>query len=131
MAINKFIRAIADGKPIPVYGDGTQSRDFTYVGDIVRANILAALSPLEGAVINVGGGSRIEVRDLLSQLQDIVGRRAHLVYVGDQKGDVGHTGADCTRAHRLLGFVPSVDLAEGLRRQVAWQLEADQLLAAG
>jgi UDP-glucose 4-epimerase len=104
-----------------------QSRDFTYVGDIVRANVLAALSPVKGTVINVGGGSRIILRDLLETLQDIMGRRARLVYSDDQKGDVDHTAADCNRARRLLDFAPTVDIMEGLRRQVAWQLTAERV----
>jgi len=133
MGIHKFIRAIAAGGTISVYGDGTQSRDFTYVEDIVRANLLAAQAPVEGAVINIGGGSRITLSDLLELLQALVGRRAHLAHLGGQKGDVGHTGADSSRARRLLGFVPSVDLAGGLRRQVAWHLSdaGDLLTAAG
>lgn len=130
MAINKFIRAIAAGDAIPIYGDGSQSRDFTYVEDVVRANILAAQSPIEGTVMNIGGGTRIMLRDLLEVLQKIMGRRAHLAFLGGQKGDVGHTLADCARARRLLGFVPQVDITEGLRREVAWHVEAYQQAAA-
>jgi nucleoside-diphosphate-sugar epimerase len=124
MAIHKFIRAIAAGDTISVYGDGRQSRDFTYVDDIVQANILAAFSGAMGSAINVGGGSRITVRDLLALLQELVCRPAHLSQLGGQKGDVGHTYADCTRAREVLGFVPSVGLEVGLRRQVAWHLAA-------
>jgi nucleoside-diphosphate-sugar epimerase len=124
MGIHRFIRAIAAGDPIPVYGDGAQSRDFTYVDDIVRANVLAALSPVTGTAINIGGGSRIVLRDALDVLQEAVGQRAQLVYRAHQNGDVGHTAADCRRAQRLLGFVPAVDISEGLHRQVAWQLGA-------
>jgi nucleoside-diphosphate-sugar epimerase len=124
MAIHTFIHAIAAGAPIPVYGDGAQSRDFTYVDDIVRANVLAALSPVTGTAINIGGGSRIVLRDVLDVLQEAMGQRAQLVYRAHQKGDVGHTAADCRRAQRLLGFVPAVDISEGLHRQVAWQLGA-------
>jgi UDP-glucose 4-epimerase len=131
MAIHKFIRAMAMGESIPLYGDGTQSRDFTYVEDVVRANVLAARAPVAGMVINIGGGARITLRDLLEVLQDVVGRRAHLVHLAAQKGDVGHTGADCRRAKRLLGVVPAVDIVDGLRRQVAWQLNADWREAAG
>ena len=122
MGIHKFIRAIAAGDRIHVYGDGTQSRDFTYVDDIVRANVLAALSRVTGTAINIGGGSRIVLRDLLDMLQDAVGQRAQLVYMANQKGDIGHTAADCRRAQRLLGFVPAVDIVAGLHRQVSWQL---------
>jgi UDP-glucose 4-epimerase len=131
MAIHKFIRAIATGESIPLYGDGTQSRDFTYVEDVVRANVRAALAPVVGMVINIGGGARVTLRALLEVLQDVVGRRAHLVHLGGQKGDVGHTAADCRRAKRLLGLVPAVDIVDGLRRQAAWQLNADWREAAG
>jgi UDP-glucose 4-epimerase len=124
MGIHTFIRAIAAGDPISVYGDGTQSRDFTYVDDIVRANVLAALSPVTGTAINIGGGSRIMLRDVLDVLQEAVGQRAQLVYMATQKGDVGHTAADCRRAQRLLGFAPAMNIIEGLHRQVAWQLGA-------
>ncbi len=121
MAIHKFIDAMLDGHSISLYGDGMQSRDFTYVEDIVRANVLAAEAPVEGTVINIGGGSRITVRDLLSLLKESTGGSAQLAHLGGQKGDVRHTGADCSRARSLLGFVPSTDLAEGLARQIAWQ----------
>lgn len=130
MGIHLFIQAIDRGTPIHVYGNGTQSRDFTYVDDIVRANILAAQSPLEGVVINIGGGSQIMLSDLLDLLQGAVGRRARLVHLEDQKGDVGHTAADCSNAFSLLGFAPSVTIQEGIHRQVAWQLDANRFAAA-
>jgi UDP-glucose 4-epimerase len=130
MGIYKFIRAVAAGDAIPVYGDGTQSRDFTYVDDIVQANVLAALSPVSGEVFNVGGGTRIVLRDLLAAIEEAVGQRAQLAHLAHQKGDVGHTGADCTRAQRRLGFTTRVGIAEGLRRQVAWQLDANPLAVA-
>lgn len=133
MAIHKFIAAMVAGHTISVYGDGEQSRDFTYVGDIVRANVLAAEAAAAGTAINIGGGSRITLRDLLTLLEEISGREARLAQLGGQRGDVRHTGADCSRAQRLLGFVPSVDLAEGLSRQVAWQNSTaiDRLATAG
>ncbi len=127
MGIHKFIRAVLSGEPITVYGDGTQSRDFTFVDDIVQANVQAALQPVVGEAINVGGGSRIVLNDLLSLIQEAVGRPARLVYAENQKGDVGHTGAYCSRAHELLDFQPAVDIAEGVRRQVAWQQEMLQV----
>jgi UDP-glucose 4-epimerase len=130
MAIHKFIQAISRGEAISVYGDGTQSRDFTYVADIVRANLLAAQAPVAGVAINIGGGSRITLSGLLDLLQAIMGRRAHLAHLGGQKGDVGHTAADSSRARRLLGLVPTTDLAEGLRRQVAWHQDAGEMLQA-
>ena len=82
----------------------------------------AAQAGMTGTAINIGSGSRIVLRDVLDLLQDAVGQRAQLVHMANQKGDVGHTAADCRRAQRLLGFVPAVDIVEGLHRQVSWQL---------
>ncbi|HLJ67318.1 MAG TPA: NAD-dependent epimerase/dehydratase family protein [Chloroflexota bacterium] len=133
MGIHKFIHAILSGKSITVYGDGRQSRDFTYVTDIVEANILAALTPTEETVFNIGGGTRITVRDLLALIERISGRRANVVHAGTQHGDVGHTASDSQRARTQLNFAPSVDLAEGLYRQVVWhrQTLGDELALAG
>ena len=131
MGMHKFIRAILAGETMSIFGDGDQSRDFTYVDDIVRANVRAAHAPVVGSAINIGGGTRITVNELLLLLEQITGRRARLSHLGGQKGDVQHTGADCSRARRLLKFAPAVGLVEGLRRQVAWQsaLVDDQLVA--
>jgi nucleoside-diphosphate-sugar epimerase len=84
----------------------------------------AAQAGVTGTAINIGGGSRIVLRDVLDRLQEAVGQRAQLVYRAHQKGDVEHTAADRRRAQRLLGFLPAVDIVEGLHRQVAWQLGA-------
>lgn len=122
MAIHRFIRAIARGERISLYGDGDRSRDFTYVDDVVRATTQAALSPASGMALNIGGGSRIALRDLISALAASIGCPARVAHLDDQRGDVAHTTADCAQARRVLGFAPSVGIAEGLRRQVAWQL---------
>jgi nucleoside-diphosphate-sugar epimerase len=90
----------------------------------------AAQAGMTGTAINSGGGSRMMLRDVLDVLQDVVGQRAQLVYMANQKGDVGHTAADCRRAQRLPDFVPAVDIVEGWHRQVAWQLEGGRLAVA-
>jgi nucleoside-diphosphate-sugar epimerase len=82
----------------------------------------AAQAGATDTAIQIGGGSRSVLRDVLDVLQDAVGQRAQLVYMANQKGDVGHTPADCERAQRLLDFVPAMDIVEGLHHQVAWQL---------
>lgn len=120
MGIHKFIRAILSGDSITVFGDGEQSRDFTYVADIVQANLLAAQLPTSEGVLNIGGGTRITVLALLEMLEQISGCRANLSHVATQRGDVGHTASDSSRARAVLNFAPSVNLAEGLYRQVAW-----------
>lgn len=121
MAINKFIASILAGQPIPLNGDGRQTRDFTFVSDIVEANLRAAFRPVAGEVMNIGGSHPVEVNEVLEALQSILGRRAIIEHREEQKGDVLHTAADCTLARRLIDYAPSVDLWEGLRRQCEWQ----------
>ena len=120
MAFHKFIRATMSGKKITVYGDGSQTRDFTYVGDIVEATILAAEADVKGEVVNVGGGSRVALKDVLKILQDIIGDDVKVRYLDAQKGDVKHTYADISKAKKLLGYTPKVKLREGLEKEVNW-----------
>lgn len=127
MGFHKFIRAILEGTPIPVFGDGEQSRDFTYVADIVSANLAAMSSDIPHGVWNIGGGSTITVREVLELLAVITGRDVLIDRQPPQKGDVRHTSADTSRAHADLGYAPTVSVAEGLTREVAW---LEQLLAA-
>jgi nucleoside-diphosphate-sugar epimerase len=119
MGFYRFITAILRGEPIAIYGDGEQTRDFTFVTDIVQANLLAMTEGSEG-VFNVGGGSRVTVNQVLVTLEEIAG----LVRVErrpPQAGDVRHTWADTTRARESLGYAPRVSLYDGLAAQVAWQ----------
>jgi UDP-glucose 4-epimerase len=118
MAFSRFIRAVMEGDEITVYGDGKQTRDFTYVSDIVTANIAAGDSDLQREVINAGGGSRVTVLEVLDLLGDLTGKPPRIRFVENQRGDVRHTGADLTKARALLGYEPRVPLREGLRRQV-------------
>jgi nucleoside-diphosphate-sugar epimerase len=118
MAFNRFIRAVLAGDEITVYGDGKQTRDFTFVSDIVAANIAAANSDLTSEVINTGGGSRVTVLEVLDLLGAIIGKQPRIRFVETQRGDVRHTGADLSKARALLSYEPRVPLAEGLRRQV-------------
>jgi UDP-glucose 4-epimerase len=124
MALHRFARAVLRGERIQLYGDGTQSRDFTYVDDIVAANIAAARSAAAGEVFNIGGGSRTTINETIALLGDLAGRAPLVDYQDRQKGDVGHTAADTSAARRSLGFAPQVPLKEGLRRQVDWLREA-------
>ncbi len=120
MGFDKFIRAALEKRPIPVYGDGEQTRDFTYVADAVEANWLALASEGVGAVFNIGGGSRSSVNQVLATLEDILGHSIRREQRPPEKGDVRHTWADTTKARRLLGFAPRVSLREGLTQQVRW-----------
>jgi UDP-glucuronate 4-epimerase len=120
MAFRRFAEAALQGTPIEVYGDGNQSRDFTYVDDIVAATYAAAAAPAAGLAINVGGGSRVTIREVLALLGEITGRQLHIVQQDQARGDVRHTGADLTRARDLLHFSPATSLREGLTEEVRW-----------
>jgi len=123
MAFHRFFRWAIESKPIAVYGDGEQSRDFTHVNDIVEANWLASENGLPGEVFNIGGGSRISLNDVIPIIQDIVGREIEVRYEGTQKGDVRHTSADMTKARQKLGYEPKTPIEEGLRDEYAWVRE--------
>lgn len=118
MAFHKFCKAAQEGRDIHVFGDGLQTRDFTYISDIVQANLQAARSPqAAGEVLNIAGGSRVTVRHVLDLLQEINGSPIHVTYEEKQHGDVEHTYADTTRAQKILGYHPQVALREGLHRE--------------
>jgi len=120
MAIHKFVRAILNEEEITVYGDGTQTRDFTFVDDAKEANILAANREIEGEVFNVGGGSRISVTDLIKLLEETTGKKARINYIEKQKGDVRDTLADTSKISDELNWKPEVKIEEGLKRFVEW-----------
>jgi len=131
MAFYRFITAVYHGQPITIYGDGEQSRDFTFVADAVEANILLLRTqmPSDWRVWNIGGGSRASVNQVITLLEQIMGRRATLTYTTSQHGDVRHTWADVSAARRDLGFAPHTSLEEGLQAQVSWQI--NQMRKAG
>jgi UDP-glucose 4-epimerase len=120
MAFHRFLKAARDGEPIHVYGDGTQTRDFTFVSDIVAATRAAANSGRPGAVYNVGGGERVVLNDVLKLIEDVTARRLTVIRDDVQKGDMRDTFADTTAARRDLGFRSTVSLAEGLGREWQW-----------
>jgi nucleoside-diphosphate-sugar epimerase len=121
MAFHRFIRAILDGRPLEVFGDGEQSRDVTFVADAVEATIAAAEAEgVEGRTINVGGGSVITLNECLRTLSRVAGREVEIIYTEPQPGDARHTSADLRRAKELLAYAPAVSLEEGLRAQWEW-----------
>jgi UDP-glucuronate 4-epimerase len=130
MGFRRFMEAALAGRPIVVYGDGEQTRDFTYVGDVVRANLLAMGAPIRAEAVNIGGGRRIRLNETLDLIGQTTGRRLHIDRRPALPGDVRHTGADGTRAEALLDYRPQTDLAEGLRAQAAWMAEHRQAVAA-
>ncbi len=120
MGFHKFVRAVLEGRPLTVYGDGHQSRDCTYVDDVVAATIRAGDVATRSREFNIGGGSRRPLRDVLAIIQDVLGRRAEIEYADWEKGDVVHTHADIRRAREELGYDPRMPLEEGLRREANW-----------
>lgn len=124
LGLRRFAEAALEGRAIELYGDGTQSRDFTYVDDIVEATVRAATAPTApGLAINVGGGSRVTLLEVFDLLAELVGRPVSIAQQPFARGDVRHTAADNTRARKVLGFVPRMPFAEGYRREVAWVRE--------
>lgn len=121
MAIHRLIDCALTGKPFLMNGDGSQERDFTYVDDIVEANILAATRPVPaGSVLNIGGGSVVTLAEVIAIIEDATGRSIEVEQVGDQPGDVRRTGADTQSAEEILGWQPRTSLVDGIRAQVAW-----------
>jgi UDP-glucose 4-epimerase len=117
--IPRFITWGLRGRPLRVYGDGTQSRDFTYIDNVVEANLLAAQAPdAAGEVFNVGCGSRVSLLEIIELLQRVLGRRLEPRLSPARAGDVLHTLADVAKPKRLLGYTPLVGFEEGLRRTV-------------
>ncbi|HEY7413532.1 MAG TPA: NAD-dependent epimerase/dehydratase family protein [Vicinamibacteria bacterium] len=124
MAFHRFLRAFLEGSPVRLYGDGTQTRDFTFIDDIVTATRAAGDRGRPGGVYNVGGGERVSVNDVLRLIEDVTGRRAEVERDPAQKGDMRDTSADTSAAAQDLGFRSTVGLAEGLRREWDWIRDA-------
>lgn len=121
MAFNLFMRAVNAGESITVYGGGGQTRDFTYVDDIV-AGILAAPAAPPGSVVNLGGGHRVSLLQALDALAQVTGTRPSIVHAEAQRGDARDTWASLERARELLGYAPATSLQEGLAAEWDWVL---------
>ncbi|MBD2104183.1 NAD-dependent epimerase/dehydratase family protein [Leptolyngbya sp. FACHB-261] len=121
MAFHKFFRAVLKDEEIPIYGDGQQTRDFTYISDAVAGNLAAGSVPAAvGQVFNIGGGSRVVLSEVLDTIEQIVGKPLRRRHQENAMGDARHTAADISRARTLLGYEPKVGLAEGLAQEWAW-----------
>lgn len=131
--IPRFFRAGLEGKPAAIFGDGEQSRDFTYVADAVASNLLAASAPAAacGRAYNVAGGMRITVNDLARAIRDIAGAAPDPVHVPDRPGDVRHSLADLSLVQANLGYAPSRSLEEGLVETFAHFRSQERSLSAG
>ena len=120
MGLRRFAEAALAGRALRLFGDGTQSRDFTFVDDIVEATYLAADAPVAGLAVNVGGGSRITLTEVFELLRRLTGAPVQVEPEPFAPGDARHTGADLSRAEKLLGFRARVGFAEGYAAEVQW-----------
>jgi nucleoside-diphosphate-sugar epimerase len=120
MAFHRFIRASLDGTPVTLYGDGEQTRDFTYVADAVAATIAAGDRGVPGRAYNVGGGSRVSMNTVIDIIGRVAGRPLQVRREPSQKGDMRDTYADTTLARQDLGFAPSITLEQGIEAEYRW-----------
>lgn len=118
MSFHRFIRQIMQGEPLSVYGDGRQSRNFTYITDAIEANLLAAASGQPGDVFNIGGNREVQLLEVIEWMGQILQSTPKLKFLPEQEGDSRRTCANITRANSQLGYQPQVPLEEGLRMQV-------------
>jgi nucleoside-diphosphate-sugar epimerase len=132
MALYRFIAAAARGRPVPVYGDGEQVRDFTYVSDAVAATVAATTGDVPPAsVLNVAGGSSCTVNEVVRLVGESVGHELATCRLAEQPGDVRTTGGAIDRARRVLHWEPDVPLEQGISRQVGFQLRGDDRVTPG
>ncbi|MEK0178110.1 NAD-dependent epimerase/dehydratase family protein [Microcoleus anatoxicus] len=121
MAFHKFFKSILLDQPISIFGDGLQTRDFTFISDCVAANLAAAeVAEAAGEVFNIGGGSRVVLKEVIDTIEQIVDRPIRIDFTETARGDARHTSADVSKAKKILGYQPQVSLEAGLRREWEW-----------
>lgn len=130
MGFHRFIRAALLDQPITLYGDGEQTRDFTFVADAVAATMAAGGHGSPGAVYNIGGGSRVSINEVLALIGRLTGKRLDIRREAAQKGDMRDTFADTTRAQTELGWAPKTSLADGIEAEVRWLKDALPVLTS-
>jgi UDP-glucose 4-epimerase len=115
-AVPRFVRAALADEPITIFGDGEQTRDFCYIANVVNANLLAAATPrkLEGEVVNIAGGRRISLNDLVKEIGRVLGKKMDVRYLDPRPGDVRHSLADIALAKELIGYEPTVTWENGI-----------------
>jgi nucleoside-diphosphate-sugar epimerase len=128
MAFHRFCRAALVGEPLTIFGTGEQTRDFTFVADVVAATRAAAISPAAGGgrVYNVGGGSRVSVNEALGLISSFAGHPLEVRHLESEKGDVRNTGANTLRARRELGFNPTTSVEAGLQAEFDWMVDQER-----
>jgi nucleoside-diphosphate-sugar epimerase len=120
-AIPAFVTSILQDKPPTIYGDGEQSRDFTYVDNVVEANLLAARArKTAGEVINIACGKAVTVNEIIDMINEFTGRKVKPIYTAPRPGDVKHSLADISLAKKLIGFTPKVSFRQGLEKAIDW-----------
>ena len=120
-AVPAFVTAILKDQPPTIYGDGEQSRDFTYIDNVVNANLLAAgAKETHGEVVNIACGQAVTVNEIIAMINELLGKNVKPIYADARAGDVKHSLADITAARNLIGFEPEISFAEGLRLAIDW-----------
>jgi nucleoside-diphosphate-sugar epimerase len=134
MAFHRLVRSILLDEPFSLYGDGSQSRNFTYVTDVAQANLAALFTVVDGDLplrlgqpVNVGGRTRVTLSEVISLAEELTGRQARIQHTGPQRGDVDRTEADLSRARQWLGYEPHVALPAGLQAQIEWMRQLVQM----
>ena len=122
MAFTKFLLAAIKDKPLTIYGNGNQTRDFTFIDDIISANILAMKSNITGEIINIGGGHVISVNNILRIIKNITGKNLEISYLEKQKGDVKHTEASILKARKILKYKPKTKIQNGIKLEYEYLL---------
>jgi UDP-glucuronate 4-epimerase len=120
MAIHRFVRLIEHGQPVPIYGDGTARRDFTYIDDIVQGVVAALDKPSSFEVFNLGESATIKLTELIALIEECLGKKARPEWLPPQPGDMPVTYADISKANRLLGYSPRTPVKDGVPRFVQW-----------
>lgn len=125
MAIHKFTRLMSEGREIEMYGDGSSKRDYTYIDDIVEGTLSALDKKFDFEIFNLGNSKSVELRRLISILEEKLGKKANIKRLPEQPGDVSITCADISKAERLLGYRPKTSIEEGIEKFVKWYEQAD------
>jgi UDP-glucose 4-epimerase len=124
MAISNFVSRCMNGEPPVIYGDGTQTRDFTYIDDVVEANVsLLSTDAADGEAMNIGSTDNIEIRELASEIRDQIEPGLEHEYADRYAADADHTHADTTKASELIGYDPEHTISEGVSKFVGWYRE--------
>jgi len=121
MAFHKFFKSVLLDQAIPIYGDGQQTRDYTFVSDAIAANLVAATVPeAVGEIFNIGGGSRVVLTEVIDTMEKVIGQPVRREYIENAIGDARHTAADVSKARKLLSYQPQVTLVDGLTQEWHW-----------